>query len=293
MSFAELLQFAIAGLKNGSIYALVALGFTIVYASTNVINFAQGEFYMLGGMFATFGFARLGLPLAVAALAGVAATAAVAVVFELLAVRPRVGGDPLKIIIVTVGGAVLLRSLSRHAFGTDAQSLPPFSSGGSIVLAGAAIDRQTLWVWAVAAVAMLALWLLYSRTRLGRAMRATAIDADAARLAGVDTRRLVTISFALAASLGALAGVLVTPLTQTAWNVGPSIGLKGFAAAILGGLGNPLAAVVGGLVLGLLESLSIAFVSSTYKDAIALAVLLLVLFIRPAGLLGRSAKEKV
>jgi branched-chain amino acid transport system permease protein len=293
VSGAELLQFAIAGLKNGSIYALVALGFTIVYASTNVINFAQGEFYMLGGMFATFGFSRLGLPLPLAALAAVAATAAVAVVFELLAVRPRIGGDPMTIIIITVGGSVLLRSLARHAFGTDEQSLPAFSSGGSLSLAGAAVDRQTLWVWGVAAVAMLALWLLYTRTRLGRAMRATAIDTDAARLAGVDTRRLVTITFALAAALGAVAGVLVTPLTQTAWDVGPAIGVKGFAAAILGGLGNPLAAVAGGLVLGMLESLSIAFISSTYKDVIALVVLLLVLFLRPSGLFNRSSREKV
>jgi branched-chain amino acid transport system permease protein len=293
VSSAELLQFAVAGLKNGAIYALVALGFTIVYASTNVINFAQGEFYMLGGMFATFLFAHLGLPLALAAVAAVAVTSAVAVVFELAAVRPRVGGDPLTIIIVTVGGSVLLRSLARHAFGSSELALPAFSSGPSIMLGGAAIDRQTLWVWGAAGVAMLALWLLYTRTRLGRAMRATAIDGEAARLVGIDTRMLVTVSFALAAALGAVAGVVVTPLTQTAFNVGAGIGLKGFAAAILGGLGNPVAAVVGGLVLGLLESMSVAFISSTYKDVIALAVLLLVLFVRPQGLLGRATKEKV
>ncbi len=289
----ELLQFGVAGLKNGAIYALVALGFTIVYASTNVINFAQGEFYMLGGMFATFVFAHLGLPLGLAAVAAVVATAATAVVFELLAVRPRVGGDPMTIIIVTVGGSVLLRSLARHAFGSDELALPAFSQGGSIMVGGAAIDRQTLWVWGIAALAVAALWVLYTRTRLGRAMRATAVDGEAARLVGIDTRLLVTVSFGLAAVLGAVAGLVVTPLTQTAYDVGAAIGLKGFAAAILGGLGNPVAAVVGGIVLGLLESLSVAFISSTYKDAIALAVLLLVLFLRPSGLLGRTRREKV
>lgn len=293
MSGGELLQFAVAGLQNGAIYALVALGFTIVYASTNVINFAQGEFYMLGGMFGVFAFAHLGLPLGLAAVAAIAATSFVAVVFELLAVRPLADRDPLSIIIVTVGGSVLLSSLARHLFGADELSLPAFSRGDSLGLAGAAIDRQALWIWGAAAVAVLALWVLYSRTPLGRAMRATAIDRDAARLVGVDTRRIVTVSFALAAALGALAGVVVTPLTQTAFDVGGAIGLKGFAAAILGGLGNPIGAVVGGVLLGLLESLSVAFVSSTYKDAIALVVLLLVLFVRPGGLLGRSSKEKV
>jgi branched-chain amino acid transport system permease protein len=293
MNGAELLQFAIAGMKNGAIYALVALGFTIVYASTNVINFAQGEFYMLGGMFAAVALAKLGLPLGGAVVLAIVATSLVAVVFELLAIRPRAGSDPMTIIIVTVGGSLLLRSLARHAFGPDELSLPSFTKAASISVGGAAIDPQVLWVWAAAAVAMFALWLLYWRTSLGRAMRATAIDAEAARLVGVDTRLLVTVTFALAAALGALAGVLVTPLTQTVWNVGPGIGVKGFAAAILGGLGDPLGAVVGGLVLGLLESMSIAFVSSAYKDAIALVVLLLVLFIRPSGLLGRSRREKV
>jgi branched-chain amino acid transport system permease protein len=293
VSSAELLQFAIAGLKNGAVYALLALGFTIVYASTNVINFAQGEFFMLGGMLAVFGFSSLGLPLALAALLAVVATAGIGVVFELLAIRPRTDADPMAIIIITVGGSLLMRSLARHAFGPDELALPAFSKGPSIMLAGAAIDRQSLWVAGLALVAVVVLGVVYSRTRFGLAMRACAVDRDAARLMGVDTRLLVTASFGLAAALGALAGVVVTPLTQTAFDVGASVGLKGFAAAILGGLGNPFAAVAGALVLGLLESLSIAFISSAYKDVIALAVLLLVLFLKPSGLFGRSSREKV
>ncbi len=280
-------------MKNGAIYALLALGFTLVYASTNVINFAQGEFYMLGGMFAVFGFSKLGLPLALAAVASFVLTAAVGVAFELLAIRPLGDADPLSIIIITVGGSVLMSSLARHVFGPDLLALPAFSPGPSFTVAGAAIDRQTLWIWGAAFVALALLTLLYSKTRLGRAMRATAVNHDAARLVGIDTRRVVTVSFGLAAALGAVAGVVVTPLTQTAFDVGAGIGLKGFTAAILGGLGNPVAAVAGGLVLGLLESLSIAFISSAYKDAIALVVLLLVLFFRPTGLFGRAARENV
>lgn len=293
MGAPELLQFALAGLKNGSIYALVALGFTIVYSSTGVINFAQGEFVMLGGMLSVWAYSGLGLPLPVAAVVGIALTALVGVVFEILAIRPRKDGDPLALIIITVGGSLLLSSLARHAFGPNEKSLPPFTAGPSIHVLGATIERQSLWILGLTAIAVVMLTLLYSKTRLGRAMRACSIDRAAARLVGVDPKRLVTVSFALAAALGGLAGVVTTPLTQTAFNVGSSFGIKGFAAAILGGLGNPIGAVVGGLVLGLLESMSIAFISSTYKDAISLVVLLLVLFVRPQGILGRGGREKL
>jgi len=289
----ELLQFVISGLKNGSIYALVSLGFTIVYASTGVINFAQGEFYMLGGMFSVWVFATFGLPLPLAALLGILLTAAVGVVFELLAIRPRKDGDQLALIIITVGGSLLLSSLARHFFGPDELALPAFTAGPSVRLFGAAIERQTLWIWGLTLVAVVLLNWVYNKTKLGRAMRACAIDRDAARLVGIDTRMVVTVSFALAAALGGLAGLSVAPLTQTAFDVGARVGVKGFAAAILGGLGNPIAAVAGGLMLGLIESMSIAYLSSTYKDAVSLGVLLLVLFVRPQGLFTRSRKEKV
>lgn len=293
MGAPELLQFALAGLKNGSIYALVALGFTIVYASTGVINFAQGEFVMLGGMLSVWVYSTLGLPLPIAALAGILGTAAIGIVFELLAIRPRKDGDPLALIIITIGGSLLISNLARHLFGPNERSLPPFTAGPSLHVLGATLERQSVWIFGLTAIAVALLSLLYSGTRLGRAMRACSIDRAAARLVGVDPKRLVTISFALSAALGGLAGVATTPLTQTAFNVGSSFGIKGFAAAILGGLGNPIGAVVGGLVLGLIESMSIAFLSSTYKDAISLVVLLLVLFVRPQGLLGRGGREKV
>jgi len=293
MELSELLQFAVAGLKNGSVYALVALGFTIVFASTGIINFAQGEFYMLGGMLSVYALQALGLPIVLAVIAGVVGTTAAGVVFELGAIRPKRDGDPLALIIITIGGSILIQSLTRHALGPDEMPFPAFTPGPSVLVAGAAIERQTLWMWGLTAAAVVALTVLYRRTAFGRAMRACAIDRDGARLVGVDTRLMVTASFALAAMLGALAGVATTPLTQTAFNVGTRVGVKGFAAAILGGLGNPIGAVIGGVILGLLESMSVAFLSSTYKDAIALVVLLLVLFVRPQGVLGRREKEKV
>jgi branched-chain amino acid transport system permease protein len=288
----ELLQFLIAGLKNGSIYALVALGFTIVFAATGAINFAQGEFFMLGGMLGVY-FAGLGLPLPVAAVAAIAATAAIGAVFELLAVRPISGGDPLRIIMVTIGGSVLLRQFALHLFGPDERALAPFTEGASLKVLGAAIERQTLWIWLLTALAVVALALLYRRTTFGRAMRATAMRRDAARLVGVDANAMVTWSFALAAALGAVGGLAVAPLTQTAFGVGAGMGVKGFAAAVLGGLGNPVAAVGGGLILGLLESLTAGYVDPLYKDAVAFIVLLVVLFVRPQGLLGGSGRTKV
>ena len=289
---AALLQFLIAGLKNGAIYSLVALGFTLVFAATGAINFAQGEFFMLGGVLGWW-FVHLGLPLPLAVLAAILATAGIAAGLELLAVRPIGNGDPLRIIMVTIGASVLLRQFALHVFGPDELSVPPFSAGPSIKVLGAAIELQTLWIWGITAAAVVALTLLYGRTRLGKAMRATSIQRDAARLVGIDTRAMVTIAFALAGALGAIAGLAVAPLTQTAFGVGTSTGVKGFAAAILGGLGDPIAAVGGGLVLGLMESLAAGYISPVYKDGVALVVLLAVLFLRPQGLFGGSSKEKV
>lgn len=298
MDAAGLLQFVIAGLKNGSIYALLALGFTIVYAATNVINFAQGEFYMLGGMLGVFFFRTLGLPLPLAVPASVLTTACIGVAVEVLFIRPRKDADPMPLIIITVGVSMLLSSLVRHLFGSEELPLPFFSEGGSLAVAGAAIERQTLWIWGLTLGAVLALTYLYGRTRLGLAMRACMQNRDAARLMGIDTAWVVMVSFGLAALLGALAGVAVAPLTQTRFDIGTGVAIKGFAAAVLGGLGSPLAAVAGGLVLGLVESLSIASLSSVmrgssvYKDAISIAVLLLVLFLRPQGLFRRASREK-
>jgi len=289
----ELAQFAVAGLKNGAIYALIALGFTIVYASTGILNFAQGEFYMLGGMVAVWALRSLGLPLLAAVPLAVIATVAVGALVERLALRPRRSEPALVLIIITIGVSMVLQSLARHLFGPDEVALPPFTPGPSLRLFGAAVERQTLWVWGLTALALLVLWFLYTKTRFGLAMRATAVSHDASRLVGIDTARVVLVTFALAAAFGALAGVAVAPLTQTAYDVGARMGLKGFAAAILGGLGGPVAAVVGGLALGLIESLSVAFISSTYKDAIALVVLLAVLFLKPSGLFGRAGREKV
>jgi len=288
----DLLQFLVAGLKSGAIYSLLALGFTVVFAATGAINFAQGEFFMLGGMIGVW-LTGLGLPLPAAVVLSVLITALIGGLFEIVAIRPIADGDPLRMIMVTIGGSLVLRQIALHLFGPDEVPLPAFTAGPSLMVFGAAIERQTLWIWGLTAITVAGLFYLYRRTTLGHAMTATSLKRDAARLVGIDTRAMVTVSFALAGGLGALAGLSVAPLTQTAFDVGAGIGVKGFAAAILGGLGNPVAAVGGGLVLGLLESLTAGYLNPLYKDAVALVVLLAVLFLRPQGLFGGSGREKV
>jgi branched-chain amino acid transport system permease protein len=195
--------------------------------------------------------------------------------------------------MVTIGGSVLFSQLALHVFGPDTRSLATFTSGPSLKVLGAAIERQTIWIWCLTALAVAGLALLYRRTMFGRAMRATSLRRDAARLVGINARAMVTASFALAAALGAVAGLAVAPLTQTSFQVGSGVAVKGFAAAILGGLGDPAAAVAGGLVLGTLESLTAGYIDPTYKDGVALIILLLVLFVRHQGLFGGSGREKV
>lgn len=286
------LQFLAAGLTAGAIYALVALGFSIVYNASHAINFAQGEFVMVGGMAAVTLVAG-GLPLWAAVPLAVAAAGLVGVLVERLAIEPAREAGTTTLIIITIGVALFLRGLAQVVWGKALHPLPPFSGSAPIALGGATIVPQSLWVLGGAAGAVLALHWFYDRTLFGKAMRATAHNPLAARLMGIPTRGVMRVSFALAAMLGALGGVLTAPITFTSYDVGIMLGLKGFAAAMLGGLGSFGGAVAGGLLLGLVEGLGAGFVSSSYKDAIAFVVILVVLFFLPGGLFRARAGDRV
>lgn len=289
---AQLLQVLFAGLTAGAIYALVALGFSIIYNSSQVINFAQGEFVMIGGM-ATVSFLHLGLPLPLAALAAAAATTLVALALDKLAVERARGASVVTLIIITIGASILLRGLASLVWDKNIHPLPPFSGDKPIALGGATLLPQSLWVLGVSLAVLAALWWFFNRTLYGKAMLATSHNRLAAQLAGISVRRVLLVSFGLSGALGALAGILVAPITFTAWDVGVMLGLKGFAAAILGGLGSGPGAVLGGLLLGLAEALAAGYVSSAYKDVIAFVIILAVLVLMPGGLLGRRAAERV
>ncbi|MEX0637827.1 MAG: branched-chain amino acid ABC transporter permease [Burkholderiales bacterium] len=289
---AELAQFLLSGLTVGAIYALVALGFCIIYNASHVINFAQGEFVMIGGM-ATASLLGAGLPLAPAALGAVALAALIGMALARFAVQPARGASVVTLIIITIGAAILLRGLASIVWDKRIHALPAFSGDQPINVAGATLAPQSLWVIGVTALAVAALWGFFNRTLTGKAILAVSHNRLAAQLVGISVQRVLLVSFALSAALGALAGILIGPITFTSWDVGLLLGLKGFAAAILGGMGSGPGAVVGGLTLGLLESLGAGYVSSAYKDAIAFIVMLAVLMLMPGGLLGGRATERV
>ena len=287
----ELLQFIFSGLTVGAVYALVALGFTLIYNSCDVINFAQGEFVMLGGMTTVF-LGLAGVPLPLAACLAVVLTVAVGLALHRFAIEPARGSGAVVLIIITIGASIFLRGAAQVIFDKRFHTLPPFVGGDAIRIAGAAILPQSLVVLAGAVIILVLLWVFIERTLIGKAMVATAANEIAARLVGIDTRAAVGLSFAIAAAIGAVAGILITPVALTSYDVGTLLALKGFAAAMLGGIGSAVGAVIGGLVLGLLEAFAAGYVSSQYKDAVAFLVILIVLLAMPRGLFGRAPVER-
>ncbi|MGA6999235.1 MAG: branched-chain amino acid ABC transporter permease [Pseudolabrys sp.] len=289
---AEFLQFAFSGLTVGAIYALVALGFTLIFNSSDVVNFAQGEFVMLGGMVTVFATAA-GVPLPLAALLAILVAVAVGLLLHRLAIEPARGASPITLIIITIGASILLRGLAATFFDKNYHSLPPFFGSEPLIIGGAALLPQSIVVLMGVGLIVVLLWAFLTRTLTGKAMLATAANRLAARLVGINTSAVVGLSFMISAAIGALGGILAAPITLTNYDVGTMLALKGFAAAMLGGMGNPLGAVAGGLLLGLLEAFTAGYVSSQYKDAVAFIVILLVLFSMPQGLFGSSKVERV
>jgi branched-chain amino acid transport system permease protein len=289
---AEFLQFLISGLTVGAVYALVALGFTLIYNASGVVNFAQGEFVMLGGMVTVFTSAA-GVPLPLAALIAIIVAIIVGLLLHRFAIEPARGASAVTLIIITIGASILLRGAAQIVFDKQFHKLPAFTGDTPVDVLGAAVQPQSFWVLGGAAVVVLGLYVFLEHTVLGKAVLATAANRLAARLVGINTSTIMALAFGGSAAIGAVAGILVTPITLTSYDVGTLLALKGFAAAMLGGMGNPLGAVVGGLLIGLLEAFGAGYLSSTYKDAFAFLVILIVLFAAPQGLFGRRAVERV
>ena len=290
---AQLVQYLLTGLTVGAIYALVALGFAIIYNASHVLNFAQGEFVMIGGM-ATAAFVESGLPLPLAALLAVGGATLVGLALEKLAVEPARGASVVTLIIITIGASILLRGLASIVWDKKIHAVPAFSGDAPIQLGGATLLPQTLWVLGATVATVALLWWFFNRTLTGKAILAVSHNRLAAQLMGISVRRVLLVSFGLSAALGALAGVLIAPISFTSWDVGVMLGLKGFAAAILGGMGSGPGAIIGGLALGLIESLGAGYLSSAYKDVFAFIIILVALIFLPDGLAGRRrATERV
>lgn len=289
---AELMQFLLSGVTVGAVYALVALGFTIIYNASDVVNFAQGEFVMLGGMVTVFAW-EAGIPLPLAAMLAIMVAAAAGIALNRLAIEPARGAPVASLIIITIGASIFIRGVAQLVFDKQLHRLPAFSGDAPIPVLGATILPQSLWMIAGALAVFVGLFLFFTRTLTGKAVLATSNNRTAAQLVGINTNWVMTLSFAMSAGIGALAGVLVTPITLTSYDVGLALALKGFAAAMLGGMGKPAGALVGGLALGLLEAMTAGYISSQYKDAAAFVVILAVLFFMPQGLFGKKTTDRV
>ncbi len=292
MTSAEIIQLVVSGLTVGSIYALVGLGFNLIFNSTDVINFAQGEFVMVGGVLAAVAIGEWHLPLWVAVLGSIGAVGLLGAAIDYGAISRVRSGSVMTLVMITLGFSVVLKTGALLWVGPSPLYFDPFTVGPPLHIMGAVVQLQALWVIGVAALVMLALWLFYSRLPLGREMLACAIDREAASLMGINVKAMVRLSFVLSGAVGALAGVLITPLTNVTYDQGFTLALKGFAASALGGFGRSSSAIVGGLALGLIEASSAAVMPSGWKDSVALAVLVLVLMIRPAGLLGGREERR-
>ena len=292
MSSAEFVQYLISGITSGSVYALVGLGFTIIYAVTRIINFAQGEFVMLGGLISFTLFHRGGLPIVPALILAILSAAAIGAAMYLLAIRPSKKASVVSLIIITIGAAIFIRGIAGQELTKEFVRLPSFSGEESISFLGAHVDPQALWIIGTMVVVTIILHLFLNYTMVGKALKACAINPVASSLVGINPKTMALIAFVLAAAIGGIGGVVLAPLTPISYQAGVMLGLKGFVAAAIGGFGSPVAAVAGGLLLGIVENFAVAInwgpFTSAYKDAIALVVLLLILIIRS----GKLAEEE-
>jgi len=292
MVISTFLQFLFSGITVGATYALAALGFTLIYNSSNVINFAQGEFIMLGGMLAAY-FSQMGCALPIAFILAVLVPSLVGITLEKFAIEPAKNANTVSLIIITIGASLVIRGLIQVWLGKNMFSLAAFSSDLPIHILGATLLPQSLWILTLIAILVLALWYFFRHTLTGKAMLATSMNRTAAELIGINTNHILLLSFAMSAGLGAIGGIMVTPITMTSYDVGIMLGLKGFIGAVVGGLGNGLGAVLGGLLVGILEAMGAGYISSAYKDAIPFVLILLILFFLPRGLCGGKSSDRV
>ena len=287
----ELVAQSIAsGIAIGCVYGLIGIGFCVIYNASGIVNFAQGAFVMLGGMVTYVGLTRYGLPLPLAALISIVLVAGLGVVIERIVIRPlwNWNSTAFVMILATLAAQIVIERLTLLAIGDQPRTLPMFTDVPPLRIAGLAISYQFFWIVGCSALVIAGLAWFFASTKTGKAMRACAINADAAALQGIPVSRMLALSFALSAALGALAGVLVTPTQYTAFNVGVPFAISGFIAAIVGGFGRPLGALVGGILLGVGQSLAVVFLGAAFKNVAALSILLLFLFVRPTGVLGAA-----
>lgn len=286
-------QFILSGLTTGSIYALIAIGFSVIHNATGIVNIMQCEFITYGGMLTVTFYIFSKFPYFVAIPLSIICVSIMAGLFERLVIRNSKSKDIIILIFITIGASIFFKGLALLMWGSDPFMLPPFSGNQPIKIFNAVIIPQNLWVIGISLITVVLLHLFFQKTITGKAMRAVANNKKAAQIVGININRVVFLSFVIGGFLGALAGIIIAPITTTSYDVGFMLGLKGFAAAILGGYGSMGGSIIGGLLLGLLENLGAGLISSDYKDVIAFVILILVIYIKPSGILGLAKVERV
>jgi branched-chain amino acid transport system permease protein len=291
---ADILQLLVAGLATGGIYALVAIGFTLLWQTSQTINFAQGEFVMLPAFFVLIGMSYFGLSFwPSVALGAVVSIIVLGFLFKRLMVDPMIRHGVLPLVIATIGLAIFFKEAIREFYGADAQPFPPMIAAADVTVFGVAFALQSLVVLAISIVAVVALQLFLGGTRTGRCMQATAQNPAVARLLGVPVERMILYTFLINAALVTLASILITPIYLAKFTNGEWLGLYAFIAAIVGGFNQIRGAIVGGLLLGVIDNFAAAYLSSQYRMAIPLLILIVVILFRPQGLLGRIEERTV
>jgi branched-chain amino acid transport system permease protein len=281
-------------LATGGIYALVAIGFTLLWQTSQTINFAQGEFVMLPAFFVLIGMGYFGLSFWPAvALGTVVSVIVLGLLFKRLMVDPMIRHGVLPLVIATIGLAILFKEALREFYGADAQPFPPMVAAADVTVLGVAFALQSLVVLAISIAAVVALQLFLNGTRTGRCMQASAQNPTVARLLGIPVERMILYTFLINAALVTLASLLITPIYLAKFTNGEWLGLYAFIAAIVGGFNQVRGAIVGGLLLGVIDNFAAAYLSSQYRMAIPLLILIVVILFRPQGLLGRIEERTI
>jgi len=291
MSLSAFLQFVFSGLTSGAVYAFVALAFSVTFSSSGIVNFAQGQFVMLGGMVAASLHAGFDVPVLPAMMLGVAAAGIAGLVMGAGFILPMLRLGEFTLILITLGLSIVFEAVALIVWGTDPLALSSLIDAEALRLGGASLTIDSVIIIAMIFVTLTGYQLFARFTRWGRAMRATSIDPSVAASLGVNVSLTIVLAFVLSAVFGGLAGVLLTPLISTGAQTGLLMTLKGFTAAVLGGMGSPIGSVAGGFLLGMIEAMTTGFISSTYQNAIALTLLILFLMVRPEGLFTKRSRQ--
>ena len=290
----KLIQTLISGLSLGSIYALIALGYTMVYGIAKMLNFAHGDIIMVGAYAVITAVFTMGLPPFIAILISIALCALLGIVIEFLAYRPLRQAQPLAVLITAIGVSYLLQNLALLIYGSEQKAFPTIVALPTVHIGGVYIDGITLATLVVTAVIMVALSLFINKTRMGKAMRAVSEDKEAAELMGISVNRTITVTFAIGSALAGVAAIFYgAAYTYIRPTTGAMPGIKAFTAAVFGGIGSIPGAMLGGILLGVIEQLSKTYISTLWADAIVFGVLVVVLVVTPTGLLGKKISEKV